>query len=533
MLTSMICEYEKNMMTDYIYAYSAIDDDGCRCNLTGKVNIDAALSKWAENKVELYKLFGEKLILKKEIDYQKGADQIKDNLWNYVPITSFVRNFKDCFWDLYHYETEYDWICYQITSSNILAENVIYQDMIFTHPTTQDVIKLQKGMKATKAIKKLIKWFPHLEDEYESFRICHSQVLNDRAMRGTLCLSIHPMDYMTMSDNDSRWSSCMSWRAPGGYRAGTVECMNSTNTIVAYLENESVPMDLGSSYTWNNKKWRCLFVVDPKVITSVKSYPYHNDDILDIVIEWIAGLAKENWNIEYQDKIERRESDIIPFNRDLRSLYNDRRPPHFVFETAGSMYNDFGCAHNHHHVLNKQYLEQLEKDFVREDIYIQYTEYQTCACCGKEFSPDYEGILLCENCFEPERCDSCGCVIGDNYEIGPDGAHLCHYCYDDQTTMDEVTGELIYCDEGVNLTVVGMKNEYEFFTNSLTLSNGAYFNKEPHWEPCGTWRGRYEIHYTDLTEAFLRSGDAYYMEDFLEEYQEIMEKTNVVTLNPN
>ena len=182
----------------------------------------------------------------------------------------------------------------------------------------------------------------------------HSRILNDKAMNGTLCLSIHPMDYITMSDNDSNWSSCMSWTRGGGYRGGTVECMNSTNTLVAYLESEDNPCSFLNYADWNNKKWRCLFVVNPDVITSVKSYPYHNNDILDIVIKWLAELAKENWGGEVDTNTIVTETDGVIYLKTELGTYS-RRKPYMYFETNGVMYNDFGCATNHHYVLSNEF----------------------------------------------------------------------------------------------------------------------------------------------------------------------------------
>ena len=61
---------------------------------------------------------------------------------------------------------------------------------------------------------------------FEDFRIAQSLVTNQANLKGYITLSIHPLDYMTMSDNNCGWDSCMSWQEEGCYRQGTVEMMN-------------------------------------------------------------------------------------------------------------------------------------------------------------------------------------------------------------------------------------------------------------------------------------------------------------------
>lgn len=105
-------------------------------------------------------------------------------------------------------------------------------------------------MKALKQLNGILHFMD--DDEFEEFRICQSMCTNTTALEGKLCLSIHPLDYMTMSDNACDWSSCMSWQEDGCYRMGTVEMMNSPCVIVAYLES-SHPMYFSREATWNSK----------------------------------------------------------------------------------------------------------------------------------------------------------------------------------------------------------------------------------------------------------------------------------------
>ena len=128
------------------------------------------------------------------------------------------------------------------------------------------ILKVQKGTKPLRVLAKMAQAF-NLEG-FEEFRLTHSRILNQKKMTGELCLSIHPMDFMTMSDNNSNWESCMSWSDYGCYRRGTVEMMNSECVVVAYLRAKE-DMKVSEDLYWNNKKWRCWFFFDFKK----KSFP--------------------------------------------------------------------------------------------------------------------------------------------------------------------------------------------------------------------------------------------------------------------
>jgi hypothetical protein len=65
-----ITKEEREMITNYIDWYAAVDDDGNSCGMTTTVNLDNVLSTWAKNKKNLFDLFDNQFILKKEIDYQ-------------------------------------------------------------------------------------------------------------------------------------------------------------------------------------------------------------------------------------------------------------------------------------------------------------------------------------------------------------------------------------------------------------------------------------------------------------------------------
>lgn len=433
MLRQMITEKEYEMIDYYRMAYAHNSDSHSRNE--DFITSDVLLGEWDRKKSEyLSQMFGDKLILKKDISYTRSYDELagemNDLLEGYRSFgreqrngTKFYRAWCDWLWnyknnDLFNSSVRNN-ISYLMSDDYLIGN--IYAGESFEIPLPNGKnYKVNNGAKTIKILSKIASAFelPGFED----FRICHSQVLNQKTLNGTLHISIHPLDYMTMSDNSYGWESCMSWYNEGGYRQGTVEMMNSRSVVVAYLAGED-PYIFGK-YQWNNKKWRQLFVVDRDVITSVKSYPYFNENLTKEVLKWLKDLATENLHWTYEDITEfdpeeRYERDYLPDNCN-----------NFAIEfSTGYMYSDFGSS-QHFMALNDCLCEDSFSVGYRSYLYIPYSGNSQCMICG-DIEPEFEddGCLACRNCEEYSSCDHCGGRAGETYYI--DGMNLCDTCYDE------------------------------------------------------------------------------------------------------
>ena len=69
-------------------------------------------------------------------------------------------------------------------------------------------------MKTMRAIRKLCDFFGFysLKDDFLSWRDSISFALTEKSSPKEVVLSIHPLDFLTMSDNNCNWSSCVSWQ---------------------------------------------------------------------------------------------------------------------------------------------------------------------------------------------------------------------------------------------------------------------------------------------------------------------------------
>lgn len=455
-------------MDRYRRAYAISDD-------AGPTGVDYApmneiLREWSDAKSQyLYKLFGEQLILEKEIHYEKGNSE----MWKSIAMVfdswtadKLGRNGRDA----YEFTKEYYDIIYpprgsikqyQLTTearhgmehllnNEPLVNNIFNGETFVIEVEGKRPLKINRGSKVMRALSKIADYFglAHFED----FRIYHSQVLNQKSLSGTLCLSIHPMDYMTMSDNDCGWDSCMSWIGEGGYRQGTVEMMNSNCTIVAYLKSE----DEFSTYTgvkWNSKKWRQLFVVNDDLLIGVKAYPYQNDNLSEAVIDWLRELAEKNLDRKYCS------TTVIEYEKPFRiSTKNGEKDVYLDALDGYAMYNDFGSAEHHHMALVDGFDTNKKKYYGDADdiAYLYSFAYhgsEQCMVCGST-QHDFanESCLACKNCQTLIHCDCCGDPVANYIEI--DGQYLCEYCYDTRTRECAVSGELHLADGMIPIFVI-------------------------------------------------------------------------------
>lgn len=354
--------------------------------------ISERLAHWSDAKENLKVLLGGELSIHKAVSYSLSEsllvdevhDLLKGRLYEWFEAMPFLPSIYD-------------------------LVNNCYTGATLKYAKGEKILTVKAGEKMMRLIPKVLKFMYDKTFDFEDFRLEHSRILNERTLSGELYLSIEPLDFLTMSDNDSNWTSCMNWsRGHGCYRAGTLEMMNSPCVLIAYLA-ASKPMELFDE-KWNNKKWRSLVIVDEDFVITVKGYPYQNESLSKAVVSWIAELAEKNLGWVYPNETKVMD-DCERFTTEV-------------------MYNDFcTCPH-----------------YYRGELPTYYNYSGTCACawCGRSFYPPEESFVLCDDCEPIFQCENCGewyhedCLVYDK-----NGECFCKDCYEENYTMDYFTGEEI------------------------------------------------------------------------------------------
>lgn len=431
--------------------------------------MDFYLRYWSQCKENLFTLLGGNIILKKTVRYNKTIDELSDALYEVMRHTN-----EECKFFLKALEHEIDSRCSEdrLLRSNLYDLTYGYQDLAenrFTgvgfvidgkYTDSGRTLQIAEGGKTIKMLGKVAKEFG-LEKEFEPFRQAHSQVLNQKRVHGTLCLSIHPLDYLTMSDNDCGWTSCMAWvEDRGDYRLGTVEMMNSPCVVVAYLE-ASDPFEVAGG-VWNNKKWRQLYIVSEDIILGNKQYPYENDEIQGDAIKWLKELAEANWEIKYSDNALQIENNCVNCFGDKQIRFDIR---------TNYMYND---------VYGRR-LAYIRDDFDDTLLSINFSGVPVCAACGREM--DLNEVesheVVCYQCDDHWYCDSCNERYDCNTEsFTVDGNTVCEWCYDDAAQC-RLCGEPTFEDAPIRV-IVGVSNENVECVEKTTYGypSKVYFQRE-------------------------------------------------------
>ena len=402
------------------------------------------LTEWEKAKSQLlFNLLGNQFMISKKVEFTEDWGEHEDeinNLWS-SPFMRRVRKFND---ELYNSDREQyysDSHCHmmRILEPNYkeIWDNKIEFDPYFYKPTDEKgkTINFRYGDKWIRAVGKIVKLMGWPEDEFEDFRNQHSRIIQNKKTSGTLTLSIHPMDYMTMSDNCSDWTSCMSWAEYGCYRHGTVEMMNSPCVLVAYLASDNTTYYIGSGKEWNNKKYRQLVIVDPAFITTVRPYPNENTALDEAIISWVQELMIKNINpnLTWSKTYSYNPSSCRAYDWAKNTpITDDEDVKDFKirFNTL-NMYNDF--CHNTHKIS----VSNIGKEMGAPGTLIEweYSGASQCMWCGELYPHlESEESLCCTDCYKEYNYYNCE-ICEDNFDeseviITPDGYIYCTSCYE-------------------------------------------------------------------------------------------------------
>lgn len=448
MLYSKLSDHEKRMIGKYIDEYA-----NCPIDSPAIERLENLLRFWNNDKMALYRLLGSNFIISKKVRIEKHIEEMTSNIRSAIfsPTMDFIFNYRakivdpayqqrlrvdySSNFDQDHYAKTYNYYynVLELIDVDTLANNIYKGDSFeVPNPKNGRNIAVNTGCKVSRILGKIADAYDI--DGYEEFRIAHSQVLNNKMVSGELCLSIHPLDFMTASDNNCDWDSCMSWMSPGSYRAGTVEMMNSPMVVIAYLRSKD-DFELfywkGEDSKWNNKKWREFFIVSPDLITNVMDYPYHHETLETMCLEWLRELAIQNCGWEYCEEKEHGHGAVY---------LKEKNPIRFA---TGVMYNDMN-REDHQYYIGKN----VNRDLFME---IYYSGATVCLNCGRTpqemgydyFAPMADGneSFCCTECRPYYYCEDCGeCFDSLDEMVEYEGKYYCQDCWDNNfMTCD-------YCD---------------------------------------------------------------------------------------
>lgn len=425
-LLEVLPKEDKELLKQYIELY--VTAEGVSCD------IDYYLRFWAASKTKLYHLLGNKLQVK--IPYkQEMSHELKRISWkNYfqkqnivlgMALSEFRAFCDDCPLNLTGDDKrQLRKIICALEDSEVWINDEIGCGCKIKLPNDK-TFQIDEKMKPVKVFIKCATFINEQRQReiistkvLEEFRVLHSMWKTEHFLQGNLVFSIHPMDFVTMSDNASNWKSCMSWINDGCYKLGTVEMMNSNNVMCVYLESttQSLIIDKQKSLKWNNKKWRELFYITKDIIVGGEQYPYENTELTQFALNCLRQMARENmhWGYEFGPELYKDMQYVTTLStidniKSRRYCCNERK--NIIFDTR-AMYNDLMHKNNHYYCVRNK---------IKKNKVISLSGKTVCACCGDVNSIGYDydyyaddncrndspNQLVCSPCQDTYSCPWC------------------------------------------------------------------------------------------------------------------------------
>lgn len=417
-------------------------------------NAESLLKKWAVAKEEISNNFLDgKLIKSLGFVSMKLSDDDKAKAFNdFIEVLS--RNYNYPLADL-------------ISFVNLNYDS-FFDNLVSVGYTTADGTKIKSGMKLSKAFK----FFVDDEDILDDIQTLASRIIQNNVLSGELCVSIHPLDFLSSSENSYNWRSCHSLN--GEYRSGNLSYMVDSTTFIAYIKGKDkhILPHFPDDIKWNSKKWRTLFFTSEnfEVLFAGRQYPFNlGTAALDLVLEGIKPGSTQikiffmgrcrDWSHWHKDQIN--SIDFEEFKEDNSYLSTTYIPIHgnlyklkdVVYDNEGSRhFNDLLCSS----VYKPYYCWSSN---TRHKPKIAVGGLIPCPCCNKpNHYVDYTELMLCEDC-----SIACGLADDENHAICPDcgrvyhvndmywseiyGEYICNSCLDEYYDQCECCGEMFKLED--------------------------------------------------------------------------------------
>jgi hypothetical protein len=338
---------------------------------------------------------------------------------------------------------------------------------------------IPKGMKLIKAFK----FFEKDKDILTDIQNKASQYIQENKIKGKLCFSVHPLDFLSSSENNYHWRSCHS--LDGEFRAGNLSYMCDSTTFMVYLkgaDNEILP-NFPSDVPWNSKKWRVLMHAkqDDLMMFAGRQYPFNSKVGLDTVLNlynnimvekterhhfWCSEPKYVSWTDRYLERGVDVHGDTFPISGKYVIIRNQPVPlEEVVVEGMGSLnYND---VLNSSCYLDPYYTFLYAYDYlhVKEVTSMPITVGGAVPCleCGMDCIED-SAYMRCPDCeLECGESDDdcytyCSCCdsrvyYDDTYTVEDEA--VCDYCFNKYCFVCDECGEAYFKEDNLNVVKIG------------------------------------------------------------------------------
>lgn len=358
-MNEMIALVDKQALTNYILK---TDSKFLEMGITNLQGMDTLLRDWARAKAHMYVKFGNQLKISKSVECATSPKVVQQAL------TDFKQEFTAP-----QYRLALAFL--SILDNSEIVSNILVKDYIIFDT------KFTKGMRVSRCFKKLIP-----SKLISDFQTKYSMVIQKFTVQGKAVISIDPMDYLTMSVNNSGWSSCHSIGG-GLHKGGCLSYMIDPSTAISYTTDKMLTANRkheGLSYA--NKLWRQCVHIGDRYAIQARQYPGLNESNRNSVAQLLLDMYTNITGKEY--------SNTLMSSYDLGEYQWE--------DEDGLAYNDI----YHESFDNGGSIIQPTEDLVNNIMYdseevIQINTSVTCLHCGEDAIED-TSRLYCDYCFRSD-----------------------------------------------------------------------------------------------------------------------------------
>ena len=432
---------------------------------------DKLFADWLEAKRDFIEAFGGQLIYEwpEKVSFELGSREKSLRLDDFIGVL----------------ENRYE--NYDLAEFVRANREGFFSNQVVEPYTTSKGDTIPKGMKLLRAFK----FFESDANALEAEQNAASMIIQEDKIEGTLCLSVHPLDFLSTSENTHNWRSCRA--LDGEYRSGNLSHMIDHSTFICYLKSskdEKLP-NFPPDVPWNSKKWRVLFYMSDRwdMIFAGRQYPFCTETGLDFVKDkvfpranlgdfstWIdkkyCGFKDKdvysNFSHSYVPVVDGlvplaelviNEPGSLQFNDVLSSSCYDALYAYKKVECFGGYKYAPMHKFTRFHIGGKcnctrcgKYPIEITSSFMCNDCELEYGDseddmFAYCPCCGSRYYYD-DGVwvegdeeCVCPSCADSETtiCDCCGTRHYTSAMVysRKHNKYLCPECWDEIQIEEE------------------------------------------------------------------------------------------------
>ena len=273
-------------------------------------------------------------------------------------------------------------------------------------------IKCATGQKTSRIIGKLCKQFG--VDKHQRYNSVYAQLadaFSPLQMQNTVVFSLHPCDFLEMSNKENTWYSCHNLES-GSWQAGCLSYMTDGVTIILYTVDEGVKQDYHKALRRN----RQVFFYQDNMLYQSRLYPDGNDELMT----------------QYRTLAQNAIAACLGVP-DLWVLKVKREELTNCYKTV-----DGSCHYKDYH--NYGNLSLLKGTVVTSPF--QIGSPPICLCCGETYFN--KNKTKCTDCENRSVCADCGQTAPQSLGRYLDGAFHCNACIHTCSACGNVTAETMY-----------------------------------------------------------------------------------------